>query len=215
MTATRTLGLLCGLSVVLGSAGCNFAPHYEPPKAAPAEAFKEAVPGNAATQGWKPADPRDADIRSAWWEVYQDPELNELESKVAISNQTVAAAEANYRVARAMVREAEAAFFPTVSLDPAITRSRPSTADVLTGSAGGASNATPGSATTGGATTTAVAGNTTTTRTIYSFPLEASYQVDLWGSVRNQVAQNRYAAQASAAQVATALLSTQSQLAQE
>ena len=58
-------------------------------------------------------------------------------------------------------------------------------------------------------------GGSTSPRTIYSVPVEASYQVDLWGSVRNSVAQNRFSAQASAAQVATALLSTQSQLAQD
>jgi NodT family efflux transporter outer membrane factor (OMF) lipoprotein len=50
---------------------------------------------------------------------------------------------------------------------------------------------------------------------VYALPVEASYQLDLWGSVRNSVAQNRYSAEASAAQVVTALLSTQSQLAQD
>jgi NodT family efflux transporter outer membrane factor (OMF) lipoprotein len=215
MRATKTPTALAALGTVLALAGCNFAPHYEPPKTVPAETFKEAVPGKSSVQGWKPADPKDADIRGAWWEVYQDTELNELESRVAISNQTVAAAEANYRVARAMVQEAAAAFFPALSLDPAITRSRASTADVLIGSAGGTANPTAGSTTTVGSTTTAAAGNTTTSRTIYSLPLEVSYQVDLWGSVRNSVAQSRYTAQASAAQVATALLSTQSQLAQD
>ncbi len=50
---------------------------------------------------------------------------------------------------------------------------------------------------------------------IFDVPLEASYQIDLWGSIRNNVAENRYAAQASAAQLANALLSTQSTLAQD
>ena len=48
-----------------------------------------------------------------------------------------------------------------------------------------------------------------------SLPLEASYQIDLWGSIRNTVAENRFSAQASAAQLANALLSTQSTLAQD
>jgi NodT family efflux transporter outer membrane factor (OMF) lipoprotein len=212
MRATKTSMALATLAAVVASTGCNFAPHYEPPKTVPVETFKEAVPGSGPIQGWKPADPKDAAIRDAWWEVYEDAELNDLESRVAISNQTVAAAEANYRVARAMMQEAEAALFPSISLDPAVTRSRPSAADVLSGSANSSAGATT---TTVGSTTTAVAGNTTTSRTIYSLPLEASYQVDVWGSVRNSVAQSRYAAQASAAQIATALLSTQSQLAQD
>ena len=203
-------------------AGCNLAPPYDPPKAATSTAFKEAVPGaaNEADQGWKLADPQDAELGTRWWEVYQDPQLDDLEQRVAVSNQTVAAAEANYRAARALVSEAEAALYPPMSLAPSVVRSRSSSsvssiAGGVTG-AGGAitTGATPGAttgATTGGGTAT---GASTTPRTIYSLPLEASYQIDLWGSVRNTVAQNRYNALASAAQVATALLSTQSQLAQ-
>jgi NodT family efflux transporter outer membrane factor (OMF) lipoprotein len=58
-------------------------------------------------------------------------------------------------------------------------------------------------------------GGSTSSRTIFALPLEATYQVDLWGSIRNTVAQNRYSAQASAAQLANALLSTQTSLAQD
>jgi NodT family efflux transporter outer membrane factor (OMF) lipoprotein len=211
MRPTRTIAGPLGAVLLL--VGCNFAPHYEPPKSVPTATFKEAVPSNVPAQGWKPAEPRDAEIRNAWWEVYQDTELNDLESRVAISNQTVAAAEANYRAARALVQKAEAAYFPTLTLDPSVVRSRASEAEVLSGGVPGTT--APGTAVTTGSTTASVAGASTTPRTIYSFPLEASYQVDLWGSVRNTVAQNRYSAQASAAQVATALLSTQSQLAQD
>jgi outer membrane protein TolC len=50
---------------------------------------------------------------------------------------------------------------------------------------------------------------------IFALPLEASYQIDLWGSIRNTVAANRFSAQASAATLANALLSTQSTLAQD
>jgi NodT family efflux transporter outer membrane factor (OMF) lipoprotein len=203
------------LSALLLLAACNFAPHYETPKSAPTTAFKEAVPGDAAALGWKPAEPKDAEIRGAWWEVYQDTELNDLESRVAISNQTVDGAEANYRAARALVQKAEGAYFPTLTLDPSVVRSRASAAEVSAGGVLGATTPGGGTATTTGATTAAVGGASTAPRTIYSFPLDVSYQVDLWGSVRNTVAQSRYSAQASAAQVATALLSTQSQLAQD
>ena len=81
-------------------------------------AFKEAAAGDQSGQGWKIADPSDAAIRSHWWEVYQDPQLDELEERVAISNQTIVAAEASYRAAHALVLEAQAQLFPTFSLDP-------------------------------------------------------------------------------------------------
>jgi NodT family efflux transporter outer membrane factor (OMF) lipoprotein len=185
--------------------GCNFAPHYELPKTAVAGSFKEAVPGSAADEGWKLAEPRDAAIAANWWEVFNDPDLNALEARVAISNQTVVAAEANYRAAQALVREAQASLFPTFSIDPSVTRSRSSAAVAkLSGGAGATT-------TTGTASTTSGAG----THNLFTLPVEASYQVDLWGSIRNNVAENRYSAEASAAQLAMALLSTQTTLAQD
>jgi NodT family efflux transporter outer membrane factor (OMF) lipoprotein len=191
---------------LLLAGGCNFAPHYEPPKSQKSEGYKEAVPGgDGAAQGWELAEPQDAAMRNNWWEVYQDPKLNELEERVAVSNQTIAAAEANYRAAHALVLEAQAALFPTLSLVPSVTREKSSAA--LSGLGG---LTTPG-----GTGTTTGAGGTTAPRNIFTLPIEASYQVDLWGSIRNTVAANRFSAEASAATLANALLSTQSTLAQD
>jgi NodT family efflux transporter outer membrane factor (OMF) lipoprotein len=225
MTRSRFLLMAAGM---LAAAGCNLAPHYDPPKMDSGDEFKEAVHGDAGNEGWQLADPRDAEPRGNWWEIYGDPVLNELEERVAKSNQSVIAAEANYRVARAMVQQAQAAFFPTVGLDPSVTRSRSSaavetlggaslpggTAAGATGTATGATGTTTGTTTTG-TTTTVASGSSIKPHTIYALPVEASYQVDLWGSVRNTVAQNRFNAQASAATLANTLLSTQTTLAQD
>lgn len=204
---------------VLLLAGCNFAPHYDPPKTEIQRKYKEAVPPADLNEGWQPADPRDSEIPSAWWEGFLDPALNELESRIAISNQSVVAAEANYRAARALVTEAQAAFFPSLSLDPSVTRSRTS-ASISNSGVNGSNTTNSGTVagTTGAAASSgnsASTGGSTGPHTIYTLPLEASYQLDLWGSVRNSVAQQRDSAQASAAQVVTALLSTQSTLAQD
>jgi NodT family efflux transporter outer membrane factor (OMF) lipoprotein len=202
------------------------APHYEPPKSQKSAGYKEAVPGgDGAAQGWKIAEPQDAAIRNNWWEVYQDPKLNELEERVVISNQTIAAAEANYRAAHALVLEAQAALFPTLSLVPSATREKSSAAlaglgGLTAGGTGttGGTGATTGTGTTPGTGTTGASvpsGSITAPRNIFALPVEASYQVDLWGNIRNTVAANRFSAQASAATLANALLSTQSTLAQD
>jgi outer membrane protein TolC len=81
-------------------AACNFAPHYDAPKTNVQPTFKEAIPATGANQGWKLAEPKDTAIPADWWGVYGDRKLDELESRVAVSNQTVAAAEANYRSSR-------------------------------------------------------------------------------------------------------------------
>ena len=190
-------------------AACNFAPHYDRPKTQPTDTYKEAVPGgDDAAQGWRTAAPRDAEIRAKWWEMFDDPKLNDLEERVAVSNQSIIAAEANYRAAYAMVLQAQSQLFPTLSLAPSATREKASAA--VAGLGG--SSSTPGAATGVGSTAGTAA---SLTHNIFTLPLEASYQVDLWGSIRNTVAANRYSAEASAATLANALLSTQSTLAQD
>jgi NodT family efflux transporter outer membrane factor (OMF) lipoprotein len=122
-----------------------------------------------------------------------DPNLNALEEQVRVSNQTIRAAEANYRVSRALVVAARASLFPTVSAAPALTRSRSSQTYSSSGNANGTGKVV----------------------NQFNFPLDASYTVDLWGRIRNSVAASAYSAQASAADLATAVLSTQVSLAED
>jgi NodT family efflux transporter outer membrane factor (OMF) lipoprotein len=195
----KTISIILTGAVIL-TAGCNLAPSYRRPETATSDRFKEGVqPDGKTADGWKTAEPHDAGLGGKWWELYHDPQLSELEERVAISNQTVIAAEANYRAARALVAGARAGLFPTLGVSPSVTRSR--------------SSASGGSG--GGASSSSTTNNAGSTRTLYDLPLEASYEVDLWGRVRNTIAQDAYAAQASAADVATALLGTQAELAQD
>ena len=206
------------IACVLVFGGCNLAPHYDAPKLDSGAKFKEAVHIDAAAEGWKIADPNDSILRGNWWEIYGDQTLNELEERVANSNQSIIAAEANYRASQALVQQAQAAFFPTLSLNPSVTRERSSGSVQSLGGVGltgGSTTGTTGGTGTTGTTTSTGTGGTTAPRTIYSLPLEASYQIDLWGSVRNNVAENRANARASAAQLVNTLLSTQATLAQD
>src|ERR1035441_2889752 len=117
-------------SLVLGaccfmSGGCNFAPKYQRPAVQTPTAFKELTPQSAeATNLWKTAQPSDAALRGKWWEVFTNTQLNALEEQVAISNQNVAAAFANFLSARALVKEARAQLYPTLAANPGVTRSR-------------------------------------------------------------------------------------------
>src|SRR2546426_11071340 len=72
-------------------AGCAVGPDYRRPATAVAEEFKEAP------DGWKQAQPRDEVERGKWWEVFGDAQLNALIEKIDVSNQTLAASEAQYR----------------------------------------------------------------------------------------------------------------------
>jgi NodT family efflux transporter outer membrane factor (OMF) lipoprotein len=164
--------LLCG-----GLGACLVGPNYQRPSAPVTPAFKEA-------EGWAPATPSDAADRKDWWTVFGDPTLNDLEARVEVSNQTLKADEAAYRVAHALVAQDRAALFPAVTLGAGVTQS------------GGGRNAAP-----------------TGTHTTYEPTLGATWAPDIWGAVRRQIENARESAQASAATLANARLSAQMELA--
>jgi NodT family efflux transporter outer membrane factor (OMF) lipoprotein len=167
-------------------------PKYKKPSAPVPTAYKEATPA-----GWKEAQPSDEKIRGKWWELYGDPALNALEEQVAINNQNVLAAEANYRVAKAQVRVARSALFPTIGTSPSVTVSG-------SGSRNASTNATTG-------TITGSVGGGVSQR--YVFPFDVSWQADVFGAIRRSVNANVDLAQAANAQLENVRLLYQSELA--
>jgi NodT family efflux transporter outer membrane factor (OMF) lipoprotein len=155
------------------------------------------------TDGWKLAQPKDDVLHGKWWELFDDPQLNALEQQVNVSNQNIAGAFASFLQARALVKQARAQYYPTLTTSPSISRSRSS-----------ASLAQSGAGTATGAGT-AIAGTAATGRTFtaYDLPFDASWTPDLWGRVRNTVNSNVAAAQASAADLENTRLTAQAELA--
>ncbi|MDR2012110.1 MAG: efflux transporter outer membrane subunit [Rhodanobacter sp.] len=168
---------------------CAVGPDYQKPEVA-----KTAYAGDTYKElgDWKPAQPADAIGRGAWWEIFGDPVLNDLERQVDVSNQSLAQAEAQYRQARATVNAAHAGYWPTVATSPGVTRS------------GRYSNANGGT----------VSGGSSHAGDTYQFPFTASWEPDLWGKVRRTVEGNVANAQASAATLESVRLSLQAELAQ-
>jgi NodT family efflux transporter outer membrane factor (OMF) lipoprotein len=167
---------------------CAIGPEYSREPAPVPTQYKEL-------RGWKPANPSDDIDRGDWWAVYKDRALDTLLPQVEISNQTVAASAAAYEEARAVIREAQATLFPTVTAGYDATRTR-------TGALAG---------TTGGSLVGA--GLTTRYITQYSAPISGNWDIDVWGKVRRQIESNTSAAQASAADLDNAKLSAQATLA--
>src|ERR1700722_11162866 len=200
-----TAFLLCALLT-----GCTVGPKYHPPSVQPPPAFKEAPPppdtttppANApanppGTQAqdvgtWTVAQPSDAKIRGDWWAVFNEPELNDLEAQLNIDNQNIKLFFENYMEARALVGEARALYYPTVSIGPSYNRQR-------------------SSANLGATSTTANPGKTSQ---IYSLPLDVSWTPDLFGRIRNQVHAAQYSAQVSAADLENEKLVEQADLAE-
>ncbi|MCL2661273.1 MAG: RND transporter, partial [Acidobacteriaceae bacterium] len=106
-------------------AGCRVGPRYQVPAAATAPAFTEQPPQSfTESKQWAAAAPSDAWSKGRWWEVFQSPELNDLQQQIEVSNQTLKRAEANFRQARALVRQNRSAEFPAIATGASITRNR-------------------------------------------------------------------------------------------
>jgi NodT family efflux transporter outer membrane factor (OMF) lipoprotein len=181
------------LAAVALVAGCAVGPAYQRPATPEPAAYKEM-------QGWVPAAPADALERGPWWTLFGDPLLNELAGSVEVSNQNVAAAVAAYAQARAIVAEQRAALFPAVTLNGSGTRS---------GTRGGSGKATvdPNGNIIGSA------GGGSTASNSYRLSLGTSWEPDVWGRLRAGVTAAGANAQASAADLASARLSAQGELA--
>jgi len=171
-----------GLGAALAAlAGCAIGPSYHRPDVKPPASYREQ-------EGWTPVAPKDAIDRGAWWSVYGDATLDDLEKRVNVSNQTVKAAEAQYQQARALVWEARSAFFPTVGVSANATRSASNSAALGTGASAHPQN-------------------------LFQLDGTASWTLDIWGTIRRQFESQKAAAQVSAADLANARLSAQAELA--
>jgi NodT family efflux transporter outer membrane factor (OMF) lipoprotein len=173
----------------LALAGCSVGPNYHRPDAPVPQRYKEA-------EGWKPAEPREAASGAAWWSVYEDPTLDDLERQIDISNQTLKQSEAAWREAVAVVSAARAQYFPTIGINATAQR-------------------------TGGAGETVSSGGGSTVQRVphptNQFELigTGSWDLDIWGKIRRTVESDLASAQASEADLAAARLSAQATLASD
>ncbi len=137
---------------------------------------------------WTQAQPSDRLPRDSWWTLYGNSELDELQQRLIAGNPTLAAALANYAQARALSDQARAGLFPTLSLNAGVQRNRESINDPLRGP---------------------------TTPTYYDSNTlggSVSYELDLWGQIRNEVAAGEANAAAAAADLENARLALLAQL---
>ncbi|KXV04139.1 RND transporter [Caballeronia megalochromosomata] len=172
----------CAAALVCAAlAACSTVPPYQKPEV--------AVPAHfAGSPQWSVAAPADSTPRGPWWMAYKDPQLDDLEARVNVSNQSLKKAVSSLQEARAMVDYQRAGFFPTVSAGVAQSRYR--TSQNLLGKS--------------------LAGQTISD---YSAGVSASWEPDLFGRIHAATLDAQASAEASAADVEALRLSLSSQLA--
>jgi NodT family efflux transporter outer membrane factor (OMF) lipoprotein len=178
------------LALAILLTGCATGPRYVRPTVEVPASYKEGghVPG-APAPGWAVAEPGDAQPRGAWWEIFHERELNSLEKRIDVSNQTVRQAVATLEQARAIAGQARALYFPTVDAAAGVQPNH--TSANVSGS---------------------LAGKTVTD---YSAGLTASWEPDLFDKIGHAATAATARAQASAADLAAVELSMHGELAVE
>jgi len=177
--------------------GCKpVGPNYNRPGYEAPQAYRETgasvvttPPPAPAGGAWQPANPSDSMVRGKWWEIYQDPQLNKLEDRIAANNPTLRQSLETYLAARDQITVARSGLFPTFSAGPSAQRQKVS--------AYGASY------------------SPTKPETYNDFVLtgQASWELDFWGRIRRTVEAAHSTAQASAADAANIDLSLHAELA--
>lgn len=192
----------CGAVLTLAAlallAGCKpVGPNYNRPGYTAPTNYKEigatsvVPPPNPNGGNWQPASPSDGMLRGKWWEVYNDPQLNQLEDLIAPQNQTLRAAFETYLAARDQVKVARANFYPTLSAGLGLSREKASANRPL------------------------VISNTNTTYGDFQLAGQASWEPDFWGRIRRTVEAARATAQASAGDLANLDLLLHAELAED
>ncbi len=164
-------------------AGCTaVGPNYERPPVPIPAAYKSAAPTETTTP----------QLGHDWWKLFNDPQLDQLETQAVKENQTIQAAMASVEQARAAAKGVKSAFFPVISFDPSVTRSHTSANNNASGFS-----------------------NSGTTSTNYLLPFDLTYEVDIWGQVRRSVEAANAQVQASQADYEVVLQTLEADLAQD
>ena len=151
--------------------GCSVGPRYHRPTAQLPDTWKGQGP-------WQTAAPKDSIPKGAWWQVFNDAELDRLENDLLQANQSLSAAQSRLSQARATASVATSAYFPQLAADPSAQRQRLSGNRPVSGS------------------TVATA---PVTQNTFTLPFTASYEADLFGPVRKNLEAANASLQSSAA----------------
>lgn len=186
-------GWVCLLLASLLVPGCKVGPEYR----RPAALGTNSIPSNYSTvtntdrAQWKTAAPAAHLSRGAWWELFGDSELAHLEALAQANNPQLEVAWARFEQARQQINVSRAGLFPQIDAVPSYNRQRTSFNEPVDGHPAGVAH----------------------TYDTFTLPLQAGWELDLWGRVRRLVESARATANASADDLESTKLALQAELA--
>jgi outer membrane protein, multidrug efflux system len=181
----RIARLVLGAMLLSGSLAFAGSPKYKKPEVVLPANWKAPAP-------WRDAAPQDSLPKGKWWTIFGDDELNRYEDQALAANQTLKSAIARLSEARASARVTRSGLYPELDVNPSAQRYR------LSGNRAALSNVAPTSP---------------ITQNLFSIPFTLTYEVDLFGAVRNNLASANANLQAFAANLENVRLMVTSELA--
>lgn len=184
----RKVSLLAiAMAALLSS--CMVGPKYSKAPVVTAPTYREQPPASyKPVDGWKPAQPSDAVLRSDWWKLFNSAGLDTLESQIEPANQNLKVAEANFNQARQYITVNKSYLAPTIAVNPYLDNEHLSSNRPFVVAKG-------------------------FTASDFYFPADVSYEIDLWGRIRRTINAAKESFQATAADLETAKLSLHAELA--
>ncbi len=158
------------IALAAGLSGCAVGPDYHRPAAMQSQPLPETFSGGNPTNqtAWKIAEPSANAPRGNWWEMFDDPELNRLETLALTNNQNLAAAASRFEQARDLATAARSGYYPQLTAGGTpggdINRQRTSVNQPQNGQPAGAAH----------------------TYDTFTAPIYLGWEIDLWGRVRRQ-----------------------------
>jgi NodT family efflux transporter outer membrane factor (OMF) lipoprotein len=189
--------IIACLAAAISMTACKpVGPDYSRPAYTAPPTYKETgassvvtPPPNPPGGAWQPANPSDGMLKGKWWEIYNDPQLNQLEDRIATNNQNLRQALENYLASQDQVKAARSALYPTLSAGPSFAHDKNSKNKPLV---------QPGTASSFNDLVLAGGG---------------SWEPDFWGRIRRTVEAAHENSQATAADMANVDLSLQATMA--
>lgn len=172
------------LSCIVLLNGCDLAPNYKPVQYALPDTWQGTPP-------FRIAEPKDQIPKGAWWKLFNDPVLNQLECELDKNNPDLQSAAETYMQSRSVLGEVRSYLYPQLNLDAGGGKYKQSHHRLFRSS-----------------TSKAPIMETNT-----QYQASALWEADLWGKIRNQIRMQRHLVQASAADYQSAKLTLEGDLA--
>ena len=168
----KPVAFINAIALASGLTGCAVGPDYHRPEALPNQPLPKQFDDNSSAKtnqvGWKIAEPSANQPRGEWWRVFENPELNRLETLALTNNQDLAAAAGRFEESRALASAANANFYPQLTAGGTpngdINHQRTSANAPQSGQPAGQSY----------------------TYNTFTAPIYLGWELDLWGRVRRE-----------------------------